>query len=139
MDIKAMEVGFGRDSALSYEELVDKTEKALQENGFGVLTRIDVKATLKEKLGEEMPPYVILGACNPPLAHRALTAEPGIGLMLPCNVVVREVAEGRNRVEVINANAMSALFPEAGIEDVASEVTQKLQKVLDAVVPPESA
>ena len=139
MDIKAMEVGFGRDSALSYEELVDKTEKALQENGFGVLTRIDVKATLKEKLGEEMPPYVILGACNPPLAHRALTAEPGIGLMLPCNVVVREVAEGKNRVEVINANAMSALFPEAGIEDVAAEVTQKLQKVLDTVVPPVSA
>jgi len=139
MDIKALEVGFGRDSGLSYDELVEKTEKALQENGFGVLCRIDVQATLKEKLGEEMPPYLILGACNPPLAHRALTAEPGIGLMLPCNVVVRQVAEGRNRVEVINANAMSVLFPEAGIEDVAAEVTQKLQKVLDTVIPPESA
>ena len=136
MDIKALEVGFGRDSGLSYAELVEKTEKALQENGFGVLCRIDVKATLKEKLGEDIPPYLILGACNPPLAHRALTAEPGIGLMLPCNVVVRQVAEGRNRVEVINANAMSVLFPEAGIEDVAAEVTQKLQKVLDTVIPP---
>jgi uncharacterized protein (DUF302 family) len=139
MEMKALEVGFGRDSDLSYDELVEKTEKALQENGFGVLTRIDVKATLKEKLGEEMPPYVILGACNPPLAHRALTAEPGIGLMLPCNVVVREVADGKNRVEVINANAMSMLYPDAGIEDVAAEVTQRLQKVLDTVVPAESA
>ena len=133
-----MTVGFGRTSTLPFDELVQRTESELQREGFGVLTRIDVKATLKQKLDVDMPPYLILGACNPPLAHRALTAEPAIGLMLPCNVVVRQVAPDKNRVDVINANAMSELFPDAGIEDVAGEVSRKLQRVLEAIVPAES-
>lgn len=132
---KTMTMGFGKTTKAPFGELVERTEQALQQEGFGVLCRIDVQATLKQKLGADMPPYLILGACNPPLAHRALTAEPGIGLMLPCNVVVRQVAEGQHRVEVINAGAMAEMFPGAGLEEVAAEVTGKLRRVLDAVIP----
>jgi len=128
-----MDIGIGRTVALSYEEAVARVEEALKREGFGVLTRIDVKATMKEKLGAEIAPFVILGACNPPLAHRAIQAEPEIGLMLPCNVVVRELAPGRTRVEAINANAMAALFPKADLSAVAGEVGERLSRVIASV------
>ena len=138
-EVEATGVGFGRTAQAGYEELLQRTEQALQAEGFGILCRIDVKATLKEKIGADMPPYIILGACNPPFAHKALTAEPAVGLMMPCNVVVRQVAADKTRVEVINANMMGQMFPGAGLEEVASEVTARLQKVLDVVVPEDQA
>ncbi len=127
------EIGLGRDLDLPFETALARTVAALQREGFGILTRIDVKATLKEKLGEEVTPFVILGACNPPLAHRALETEPRIGLMLPCNVVVRTLADGRTRVEAVNAAAMARLFPEADLSAVAREVSERLGRVLASV------
>ena len=128
-----MKIGIGRTVDLSYEHALARVEEALEREGFGVLTRIDVRATMKEKLGAELAPYVILGACNPPLAHRALTAEPEIGLMLPCNVVVRQIAPGRTRVEAINAAAMAALFPKADLSAVAGDVGERLARVIASV------
>ncbi len=125
-----MEIGIGRTIDLTYEAAVAKVEDALRREGFGVLTRIDVKATMKEKLGADVAPYVILGACNPPLAHRALTTEPEIGLMLPCNVVVRALPGGRVRVEAINAEAMASLFPKADLAAVSHEVGERLARVI---------
>jgi uncharacterized protein (DUF302 family) len=128
-----MDIGTGRTVDLPYEAALTKVEEALKRVGFGVLTRIDVKATMKEKLGVEFTPFVILGACNPPLAHRALQAEPEIGLMLPCNVVVREVAPGKTRVEAVNATALASLFPKADLSAVADEIGERLARVLASV------
>lgn len=128
-----MEIGIGKTVDLSYEDALARVEEALKGEGFGVLTRIDVKATMKEKLGAEIAPYVILGACNPPLAHRALTIEPEIGLMLPCNVVVRQLGPGRTRVEAINAAAMAAMFPKADLSAVAGDVGERLARVIASV------
>ncbi len=128
----AKDYGFGTTLEVSYEEAIPLVKAALKAEGFGVLTEIDVKQTLKEKLGAEMAPYVILGACNPPLAHRALTAEPEIGLLLPCNVVVR--AEGdRTRVEVADPKAMLGIVgnPELGV--IATEAKQRLQRAVAAL------
>ena len=128
-----MEIGTGKTVDLPYEVALAKVEEALKREGFGVLTRIDVKATMKEKLGVDFTPFVILGACNPPLAHRALEIEPEIGLMLPCNVVVRAVPGGKTRVEAVNATAMAALFPKADLSSVAHEVGERLARVLASV------
>jgi uncharacterized protein (DUF302 family) len=119
----------------SFDEAVKKTRDALAENGFGVLTEIDVKATLKEKLGADMEDYLILGACNPPLAHRAVDIERQIGLLLPCNVVVRKdparsdtvLVEAMNPKVLVDVTANSALRP------VADEVTNKLQSAIDSL------
>jgi uncharacterized protein (DUF302 family) len=128
-----MRIGFGRVVDLPYAEALARTEEALEKEGFGIITRVDVKATMKEKLGVDFTPFVILGACNPPLAHRALEAEPEIGLMLPCNVVVRQVAEGKTRVEAVDATAMASLFPSADLAAVADEVGERLTRVLASV------
>jgi uncharacterized protein (DUF302 family) len=128
-----MEIGTGKTVDLPYEVALAKVEEALKREGFGVLTRIDMKATMKEKLGVDFTPFVILGACNPPLAHRALEIEPEIGLMLPCNVVVRAVPGGKTRVEAVNATAMAALFPKADLSSVAHEVGERLARVLASV------
>jgi len=88
---------------------------------------------MKEKLGVDFTPFVILGACNPPLAHRALETEPEIGLMLPCNVVVRAVPGGKTRVEAVNATAMASLFPKADLSSVAHEIGERLARVLASV------
>ena len=93
--------GFGTTIAATYDQAVELTRTALKEQGFGVLTEIDVRQTLQEKLGADFRPYVILGACNPALAHRALAANLGVGLLLPCNVVVYDNGDGTSRVEAM--------------------------------------
>lgn len=115
-----------------YADVVEDVRSALKDQGFGVITEIDVQATMREKLGEEVGAYVILGACNPPLAHRALTADPSIGLLLPCNVVVRE-DEGRTIVEAMDPAVMVALTGEAELGSVATEAKTRLDAMLDTV------
>ena len=127
-----LEVGIATYVDASFDEAVARAESALKAEGFGVLTRIDVKATLKEKLGIDRDPFVILGACNPPFAHRALEIEPQVGMLMPCNVVVRLEA-GRVRVEAMNAQLMASMFPEAGLDAVADEVTARLRRVIAAL------
>lgn len=126
-------IGFGKDVNMSFDEAVTKVTAALQTEGFGVLTEIDVAGTLKKKLDKDMPPYRILGACNPPLAHRAITAEPEIGMLLPCNVVVRQNDAGTVRVEFMDPQAVLPLVDKPGISEVAGEVREKLQRVMNAL------
>ncbi len=128
-----MEIGTGKTVDLTFDAALAKVEEALKREGFGILTRVDVKATMKEKLGVDFTPFVILGACNPPLAHRGLEIEPELGLMLPCNVVVRAVPGGKIRIEAVNATAMAALFPNADLSSVAREVGERLARVLASV------
>jgi uncharacterized protein (DUF302 family) len=126
--------GFGVRVRLPYARAVERTREELAKEGFGVLTEIDVAATLKQKLDVDFPPYVILGACNPPLAHRALTAEPDIGLLLPCNLVVRAAgAEGESEVLAMDPEAALSLAGNAAIGPVAKDVGERLRRVLDAV------
>jgi uncharacterized protein (DUF302 family) len=128
-----MQAGYGKTVDLPFDTVVSKAEEALAREGFGILSRIDVKATLEKKLGVEMPPFLILGACNPPLAHRAMTAAPEIAVMLPCNVVVRELEGGGTRIEVVNTEAMSVLFPGNEVSAVAREVKTLLDRVLKSI------
>ncbi len=117
---------------IPYEEALERVTQALKSEGFGVLTRIDVKATLKEKLGEDFRPYAILGACNPPLAHRALSADPVIGLMLPCNVTVEAVEQDSSIVRIANPLAMmmvGRLADSAELARVAQEARERLERV----------
>ncbi|GAB4277564.1 MAG: DUF302 domain-containing protein [Coriobacteriia bacterium] len=118
----------------SYDDVVVRTREALATEGFGVLTEIDVKATLKKKLDADFRDYVILGACNPPLAHQVLQAERNIGLMLPCNVVVQEgEEEGTVEVSALDPTVAMQVVEGAGLEDVASQVRDKLARVLERV------
>jgi uncharacterized protein (DUF302 family) len=118
--------------SVSFEEAVTRVSDALKQEGFGVLTEIDVQATLKKKLGVDMPRYTILGACNPKLAHRALGVEPEIGLLLPCNVVVREVDQG-TEVSVANPRAMFSVVKATELEPVAQEADERLSRVIAAL------
>ena len=130
-----MNNAFGTETTLTDTTLEDARARviaALAAEGFGVLTEIDVRATLKKKLGVDVAPYVILGACNPTLAHHALQTDPMIGLMLPCNVVVRE--EGRDAVvSVVDPMAMLGAGANPGLEPVADEAATRLGRVLDAL------
>jgi uncharacterized protein (DUF302 family) len=119
----------------SFEDAVARTRDALAEQGFGVLTEIDVKATLKAKLGQDMEDYLILGACNPPLAHRALEANRQIGLLMPCNVVVRADADraGTVLVEAMNPGLLVEVTGEAEVRPIAEEVTGRLQAAIDSL------
>ena len=115
---------------VSVDQALERVAEALKANGFGVLTKIDVKETLKKKIDVDFRPYVILGACNPKLAHKALQGDPSIGLLLPCNVVVQE-AESGTLVSFADPKAMFELVPDAPIEDVAAEARSLLQKAKD--------
>lgn len=115
---------------VTVEEALDRVADALKANGFGVLTKIDVQDTLKKKIDVDFRPYVILGACNPKLAHKALQNEPSIGLLLPCNVVVQE-ADGGSLVSFADPKAMFELVPDAPIEDVATEARRLLENAKD--------
>jgi uncharacterized protein (DUF302 family) len=117
----------------SFDEAVARVREALKAEGFGVLTEIDVKATLKEKLDVDRTEYVILGACNPPLAHQALEAEPLIGLLLPCNVVVAAEADGGVRVAAIKPDAMFRVVENPQLESIAGNVDARLRSVLEAL------
>jgi uncharacterized protein (DUF302 family) len=128
-----LEISHGRIVDAPFAEVVEKAESELQKEGFGILTRIDVQATLKEKLGEDMPPYLILGACNPPFAHRALQIDPEVGVFMPCNVVVREVEGGRIQVDAMNVEIMGAMIPGDEIKRVAHEVNHRLKRFLEAL------
>jgi uncharacterized protein (DUF302 family) len=121
---------FGKTVKMSYDEALERATEALAKEGFGVLTEIDVAATLKKKLGKEMPPYKILGACNPQFAHRALEAEPQIGALLPCNVVVRVDANGKTIVEIMDPRAVLQLVDRPEIAAIAGEVRSRLERVL---------
>ena len=123
----------GTTVAMGFAEAERITRAALAEQGFGVLTEIDVAATMKTKLDLDLPPHLILGACNPPLAHRALTAEPSIGLLLPCNVVLRWVDDSTTRVEAMDPAVMSRLADAPELVDVAAEARTRLQAALDVV------
>ena len=119
--------------ALPYDEAVEKTKEALKQEGFGVLSEIDMKEKLKEKLQVDYKPYVILGACNPPLAYKALQAEPEIGLLLPCNVIVRE-HDGRSAVSIVDPAAMLGVVDNPTLRAVADEAKARLQRVATALV-----
>ena len=125
--------GFGKTVKYSFEHAVDRVTEELQKEGFGVLTDIDVAATLKKKLNNEIPPYRILGACNPQLAYRALQAEPAIGLLLPCNVVVRQDEAGTVHVDFMEPDAVLELVNKMEIKQIAAEVRECLQRVLHAI------
>ena len=115
----------------NFDEVIEKVTNALKEEGFGVLTEVDVTATFKKKLDVDFRNYRILGACNPPNAHEALTAEPHIGLMLPCNVVVQEVEDGKRDVAAIDPKASMAAIENKDVEKVAERIKGQLETVIN--------
>jgi uncharacterized protein (DUF302 family) len=120
--------GFNVSLTMPFDEAVSSVVAALKSEGFGVLSDIDVQATLKQKIGTDMPPYRILGACNPALAHKALQAEPDIGLLLPCNVVVRQESPGHVVVAFIDPQTMVDLVGKPEVQPIADEAKQRLER-----------
>ena len=127
-----MNIALTTQTDLPFAETVEQVREALAAQGFGVLTEIDVQATMKTKLDIDVEPYLILGACNPPLAHQALTAEPEIGLLLPCNVTVRTEA-GRTVVQAMNPQLMVSVVDRPALQAVADEAALRLQAALDSL------
>ena len=124
--------GYGRSIDLPFEAAVQQAREALKSEGFGVLCEIDIKDKLREKLGVEFAKYVILGACNPPLAYNALQQEMNIGLLLPCNVIVYE-KEGRSFAAAVDAAKMLSVVENAALEPTARQVNEKLRRVIDKI------
>ena len=122
--------GFGKQVSTDFDTTIEKVTDALGDEGFGVLTEIDVSATLKKKLDVDMPNYRILGACNPPLAHQAVSAVPEIGLLLPCNVLVREDDAGDVHVSFMDPESVLGMVNEEGVAPLAETVKSKLKKVM---------
>jgi len=122
--------GFSRKLNLPYEQALEKATAALKEEGFGVLTEIDVKATLKKTLDVDFRRYVILGACNPPFAYKALSNELEIGLLLPCNVIVYETGDGGSVVSAMNPMVALGMVENPALQEVAGQVTEKLQRAV---------
>lgn len=127
-----MKYGFSKTVDLPYEQAIEKVTAELKKEGFGVLTTIDVKDTLKKKLNVDIPKYVILGACNPPFAHQSLQVEEELGLLLPCNVIVYE-KEGKTRVSIFDPMVMTKIIDNQNMVPVAQQVKEKLQRALAAV------
>lgn len=123
--------GFSKKLDVPYDQAVEKATAALKEEGFGVLTEIDVKATLKKKLDVDFRRYVILGACNPPFAHKALSTELEIGLLLPCNVIVYETEDGASVVSALNPMAALGVVENPGLQNIAEQVTEKIKRAVD--------
>jgi uncharacterized protein (DUF302 family) len=126
------ELGFQSTLKLTYEAAIEKVTEALKAEGFGVLTNIDVKDTMKKKLNVDFRKYAILGACNPPLAHKALTAKPDVGLLLPCNVIVYEEGDA-TIVNIVDPLSMLSLIQDPTLEQVATEARARLQRVAEAL------
>ncbi len=126
------ELGFLTKLAMPYEAALEKVTAALKAEGFGVLTSIDVKATMKQKLNVDFRKYTILGACNPPLAHQALSARPEVGLLLPCNVIVYEADEG-SLVNILDPRSMTNFIQDPALEPIAEEARQRLKRVAEAL------
>ncbi len=129
-----MDYGISITVTTPFVDTVERVRAALREQGFGVLTEIDVRATLREKLGEEIEAYLILGACNPPLAHRALDLDRRIGLLLPCNIMVRAEG-GRTVVEALDPQVMVGITGKAELKPVADEAAQRIRAALRALRP----
>lgn len=125
--------GFGKNVDMDFDAAIEKVTADLQTEGFGVLSDIDVAAKMKEKLGKDLPRYRILGACNPALAHQAISVVPDIGLLLPCNVLVREDDAGTVSVSFMDPQSVMSLVDDPGVEPLAGEVKARLQRVLEAV------
>jgi uncharacterized protein (DUF302 family) len=122
---------FAKTIETTFDEAIERVTAVLKDNGFGVLTEIDVKSTLKQKLDVDFHPYTILGACNPPFAHKALQAENKIGTMLPCNVIVQDVGGGKVEVAAIDPAASMQAVDNPGLEQIAGEVRSMLQAVIE--------
>ena len=127
-----MQYGFSKTVDMPYEQAIEKVTAELKKEGFGVLTSIDVKDTLKQKINVDFKKYAILGACNPPIAHRALQEEEDLGLLLPCNVVVYE-KETKTRVSIFDPMVMTWIMENDNMKPIATEVQEKLQRVLKAI------
>ena len=127
-----MQYGFSKTVDMSYEQTIEKVTAELKKEGFGVLTSIDVKETLKQKINVDFKKYTILGACNPPIAHRALQEEEDLGLLLPCNVIVYE-KDGKTRVSIFDPMVMTWIMENDNMKPIATEVQEKLQRVLKAI------
>jgi uncharacterized protein (DUF302 family) len=128
-----MDYGFYTTLPGPFEATVQRVMEELKKEGFGVLSDIDIQKAMKDKLGKAMPAYRILGACNPPLAHKALQAEPNVGLLLPCNVTLREADEGKVVVGFLNPDLMVNLTNNSAMRDVAQDASARLHRVCDAL------
>lgn len=125
--------GIGKDVKGKYSEIINRVKEALKSEGFGVLTEIDVKATLKKKIDVDVPDQVILGACNPGFAHKAMEVEPDLGLLLPCNVVVRQISNGEYRVSTVDPEKMLSVVGRDDIQPIAREIKNKLKRAIESL------
>ncbi len=130
---KLSNYSFGGETHLSFDEAIRRVTEALKEQGFGVLTEIDAKKVLKEKLGLERKPYKILGACNPHFAHKAIDIEPEIGTLLPCNILVYEREDGNVVVTAMDLEAVLKLVGNPNVEEIAKEVRKRIERALEKV------